>query len=77
MSARRRRHWRMEPLPGGLQAVASEVHDGHQALVQLGYGLCEGASGAWRLRDGLLRVRLVYRRGAASVVFSARVRVTP
>lgn len=78
MSGRRRRSWRLTPaLPDALASLAAAVNDRHAALLGAGYCLADGRSGVWRRQDGRLSVRLVYRRGEASIVFSARVEVLP
>lgn len=77
MSSRRRRSWKLKPQPGGLETLAREVFERHSWLVQDGYRLAEGQSGVWRRKDGRLTVRLVYRCGDLSFVFSGRFEVTP
>lgn len=77
MSSRRRRSWKLKPLPGGLEKLAREVFERHSWLIDEGYVLTEGQSGVWRRKDGRITIRLVYRRGDGSWVFSGRFEVSP
>lgn len=76
MSSRRRTSWKLTPVPGGLETVARTVFERHTWLVEGGYRLAEGQSGVWRRKDGRLSVRLVYRSGNLSWVFSGRFEVS-
>jgi hypothetical protein len=66
MSHRRKHHRasaeRLKLTSEGMLAVAAELYDGHANAIEFaGYRLC-GSSGVWKLQNGSLTVRLVYKR---------------
>lgn len=73
MSRRRARtNWRVDLDAAALERMAAKVCPLHGGCLADGYRLC-GSSGVWRRRDGMLTVRLVYRGGDVSIVWTDRI----